>query len=64
MEKNYGKVETISEEDIQRGLLERVLSDAKPIVKSSIGKTHDLYMRPTELSSGGYVDYAGDDPSD
>ena len=41
----------------QRNLLEEILSDAKPIVSSSIETNYDLNSRPTELSSGGYVDW-------
>lgn len=40
-------------------LLEKVLSDARPIVPSSVGAEYDLKARPTELSSGGYIDSPG-----
>ena len=38
-------------------LLERVLVDAKPVVSSTASVENDINARPTELSSGGYVDY-------
>jgi len=61
----YQKEETnpSKEKVISENLLEKVLADAKPITTSSLGAKYDLYNRPTELSSGGYIDYAGDDPS-
>ena len=37
-------------------LLEQVLSDAKPVVDSTTNAKYDIASRPTELSSGGYVD--------
>ncbi len=37
-------------------LLEQVLRDAVPVVSSTIDKKYDIASRPTELSSGGYVD--------
>ena len=40
-------------------LLERVLEDAKPVVLSTIGAEYDINARPTELSSGGYIDSPG-----
>jgi len=40
-------------------LLEKVLADAKPVVLSTIGVEHDIKARPTELSSGGYIDSPG-----
>lgn len=40
-------------------LLERVLSDVRPLVPSSVGAEYDLKARPTELSSGGYIDSPG-----
>lgn len=39
-----------------RSILERVLGDAVPIVPSTNGEKYDINSRPTELSSGGYVD--------
>mgnify|MGYP001426840242 CR=1 FL=1 len=38
-------------------LLEKVLADAKPVVPSTVGAEYDINARPTELSSGGYVDW-------
>lgn len=40
----------------EENLLEQVLSDAKPVVSSTIDNKYDIASRPTELSSGGYVD--------
>jgi hypothetical protein len=40
-------------------LLDKILADAKPYVGSADAK-YDISSRPTELSSGGYADYAGD----
>jgi len=37
-------------------LLEQVLGDAKPVVSSTANGKYDIASRPTELSSGGYVD--------
>jgi hypothetical protein len=43
---------------VERGenLLEQVLGDAKPVVSSITCSKYDIESRPTELSSGGYVD--------
>lgn len=40
-------------------LLERVLADAKPVVQSTVDAEYDINSRPTELSSGGYIDSPG-----
>ncbi|HOU79518.1 MAG TPA: hypothetical protein PK255_02370 [Candidatus Pacearchaeota archaeon] len=37
-------------------LLEKVLSDAKPVVPSTVDNRYEISSRPTELSTGGYVD--------
>ncbi len=43
-------------------LLEKVLADSKPIIDLGRSREYLFYNdRPTELSSGGYVDWAGDD---
>jgi len=49
----YQKSESAEE---QENLLEQVLSDAKPVVSSTVDAKYDINSRPTELSSGGYVD--------
>jgi len=49
----YQKSELAEE---QENLLEQVLSDAKPVVSSTVDAKYDINSRPTELSSGGYVD--------
>lgn len=49
----YQKSEPVEE---QENLLEQVLSDAKPVVSSTVDAKYDINSRPTELSSGGYVD--------
>lgn len=49
----YQKSESV---EGQGNLLEQVLNDAKPIVPSTIDAKYDINSRPTELSSGGYVD--------
>tara|TARA_Y100000310_G_scaffold149036_2_gene148361 strand:+ start:4943 stop:5062 length:120 start_codon:yes stop_codon:yes gene_type:complete len=36
--------------------MEKVLGDAKPIVSSAVDSKYDIASRPTELSSGRYVD--------
>lgn len=54
--KNLEKSATVGSKN---SLLDKVLADAKPIVPTS-EDTYDLKLRPTELSSGGYIDYAGD----
>ena len=41
-------------------LLEIILADAKPVVSSTMNVEYDLKARPTELSSGGYVDCPGE----
>ena len=40
----------------EENLLEKVLGDAKPVVSSTVDSKYDIASRPTELSSGGYVD--------
>ena len=40
-------------------LLEIVLADAKPVVRSTVNAEYDIKARPTELSSGGYIDSPG-----
>ena len=40
----------------EENLLEQVLRDAKPIVSSTVDGKYDIASRPTELSSGGYID--------
>ena len=49
----YQKSEPVEE---QENLLEQVLSDAKPVVSSTVDAKYGINSRPTELSSGGYVD--------
>lgn len=43
----------------EENLLEKVLADAKPVVKSTVSAEYDIKARPTELSSGGYIDSPG-----
>lgn len=54
----YG--ESMSLTGSEGSLLETVLADAKPIVPSTVGAEYDINARPTELSSGGYVDCPGE----
>lgn len=46
--------------DSSENLLEKVLADAKPVILSTVGVEYDLNVRPTELSSGGYIDCPGE----
>ncbi|PLW80569.1 hypothetical protein C0585_01930 [Candidatus Woesearchaeota archaeon] len=48
--------ESSSDSGCDKNLLEQILSDAKPLVKSTRNVDYDINSRPTELSSGGYVD--------